>query len=63
MVNKYFKPELSHFLYGVLDYENAKQCALIAVDFAIDNIDWHEFEYPNELDLYLQQVKQEINNL
>jgi len=45
------------------DKYSAKQCALIAVDFAIDNIDWHEFEYPNERDLYLQQVIQEINNL
>lgn len=43
--------------------KRAKQCAIIAVDFAIDNIDWHEFEYPNELDLYLQQVKKEIKNL
>lgn len=57
LTNKYWK----YSSYAIP--ESSKQCALIAVDFAIDNIDWHEFEYPNELDLYLQQVKQEINNL
>lgn len=43
-----------------LDYNEAKQCALVTVDEIIDAIDWHEFETPNIELKYWQKVKQEI---
>ena len=43
--------------------ENAKQCALIAVDEILIAIDWHEFEYPNEQFEYWHEVKAEIEKL
>lgn len=43
--------------------EEAKRCALIAVEEIKEAIFWHPFESPNfELE-YWQEVKQEIENL
>ena len=43
--------------------EEAKRCALIAVEEIKEAIFWHPFESPNfELE-YWQDVKQEIENL
>ena len=43
-------------------YKNqyAKECALIAVDEIIKEVDWHDFETPNKVLNYWTQVKQEI---
>jgi pyruvate/oxaloacetate carboxyltransferase len=55
-------------IYGTLsweydNWEQAKQCALIAVEEIKEAIFWHPFESPNfELE-YWQEVKQEIENL
>jgi len=43
-------------------YDEAKQCAIIAVDEIIIAIDWHEFETPNKEIEYWQLVKQEIHD-
>ena len=61
LVNR-FAPYVDTFHKGIL--ENAKQCALIAVDEVL-NDDWF---IPNLEDLlarkeYWQEVKKEINNL
>jgi len=56
----YFKM-MEHSFGG--DSEQAKQCALIAVDEILKAIDWHEFEVPNDQLNYWQQVKQEIEKL
>ena len=61
LVNR-FAPYVDTFHKGIL--ENAKQCALIAVDEVL-NDDWF---IPNLEDLlarkeYWEEVKQEINNL
>ena len=44
-------------------YDDAKKCAIIAVDEIIIAIDWHEFEPPNKEIEYWQEVKQEIQSL
>ena len=55
-------------IYGTLsweydNWEQAKKCALIAVEEIKEAIFWHPFESPNfELE-YWQEVKQEIENL
>ena len=49
--------------YTTLSLENAKECALIAVDEIIDAVDWHEFEVPNDVLHYYFEVKQEIEKL
>ena len=50
-------------LFDDLSWNQAKQCALIAVDEILEAIDWHEFEYPNEHFEYWHEVKDEINKL
>ena len=62
LVDKYFEPELSNILFGVLDYDQAKQCALIACD---EIIKVYEFEHPHRgfKVSYWQEVKQAIENL
>ena len=47
-----WKPE-----YRTLPLENAKQCALIAVDEIIKN------SFPGTIECYWQEVKQEIEKL
>ena len=39
------------------------QCALIAVDEIIREVDWHDFETPNKVLNYWLKVKQEIEKL
>jgi hypothetical protein len=48
------KMAIYHWTTDVCDYEGAKQCALIAIEFAINYSDFH-IEY-------LQEVKTEILN-
>lgn len=40
----------------------AKKCATICVDEILEAIDWHEFETPNSIINYWQEVKTEIEN-
>lgn len=56
LVNKMFDSTL-------IIYDEAKTCAIIAVDEIIIAIDWHEFETPNKEIEYWQLVKQEIQSL
>jgi hypothetical protein len=58
LVNKYF-----NFIYLDLDYEQAKQCALIAVDEILEAIDWHIYESPSREISFWQEVKKEIEAL
>jgi len=44
-------------------WNEAKQCALIAVDEIIKEVDWHDFETPNKVLNYWVEVKQEIKKL
>jgi hypothetical protein len=47
----------------MLNLSEAKQCALICVDEILNAIDWHEYEHPNDIVNYWQEVKKEIENL
>ena len=64
LVNKYF-----NFIYLDLDYEQAKQCALIAVDEVLQSgptkIVWEDdnTEIPIMDEEWWESVKQEIENL
>lgn len=40
----------------------AKKCAIICVDEILEAIDWHEFETPNDIIEWWQEVKTEIGN-
>ena len=61
--NEYFVNEPIGIKGRYKSWEQAKQCALIAVDEIKEAIFWHPFESPNfELE-YWQDVKQEIENL
>jgi hypothetical protein len=57
LVDKFFKPELSHLLYGVLKYDEAKQCAIIAVEEILEET------LPDSGFKYWHDVKTEIENL
>lgn len=59
LFDKFFNPELSNFLFGVLDHEQAKQCALIAVD-EILNSPQDGYVHFARVIKYWQQVKTEI---
>ena len=61
--NEYFVNEPIGIKGRYKSWEQAKQCALIAVEEIKEAIFWHPFESPNfELE-YWQDVKQEIENL
>ena len=47
-----------------IEKQNAKQCALMAVDEILNAIDWDYYEGSNQNEHnYWQEVKQEIENL
>jgi hypothetical protein len=48
---------------GNSNNNEAKQCALIAVDEICEAINWHEFQVPNEEFNYWNRVKLEIQRL
>ena len=50
-------------IFSINHKKLAKQCAIIAVDFAISKIDWHDFEAPNKELEELEQIKIEIEKL
>ena len=58
LVNKYLvsTPIVFHI-------DDAKKCALIAVNEIIEAIDWHEYETPNKQINYWLDVRKEISNL
>jgi hypothetical protein len=59
LVNKYF-----NFIYLDLDYEQAKHCALVAVDEMIKAVDNPDETYLMKDDVnYWQEVKKEIEAL
>lgn len=70
LVDKYFDPESSNILFYALEYDQAKQCALIAVDEILNNNCGSHTEELNATnsDIYCdeyfwQEVKQAIENL
>jgi hypothetical protein len=48
--------------FGTQLFEEAKQCALIAVDEVIESYKTKDLIYPKEI-IYYQEVKQEIEKL
>jgi hypothetical protein len=65
LYNKFLNPSGGTYLYGMLEHESAKECALIAVDEILDlkhivtlRRNMHEMELE-----YWDEVKQEIENL
>ena len=57
-----FSPEFETGNVPYKAWEQAKQCALIAVDEIIDAIDWHEYEVPNDQLKFWFEVKREIES-
>ena len=64
LYNKFLNPSGDTYLYGMLEHESAKECALIAVDEILDNFPnefWDEYLIDNFR--YWHEVKQEIEKL
>jgi hypothetical protein len=57
LVDLFYYPSLKWALI------HAKECALKCVDEILKEIDWHEYEHPNDLVNYWFEVKEEIQNL
>ena len=56
LYNKFLNPSGDTYLYGMLEHESAKECALIAVDEILKT-------NPYKARNYWQEVKKEIENL
>jgi len=72
LYNKFLNPSGDTYLYGMLEHESAKECALIAVDEIIEATNMYQYGINNSLEHiaakivkhpYWQEVKQEIENL
>ena len=72
LYNKFLNPSGDTYLYGMLEHESAKECALIAVDEIIEATNMYQYGINNALEHipakivkhpYWQEVKQEIENL
>ena len=72
LYNKFLNPSGDTYLYGMLEHESAKECALIAVDELIkyhdDFMDVVRYELPSNIVAvipykYWDDVKQEIEKL
>jgi hypothetical protein len=75
LYNKFLNPSGDTYLYGMLEHESAKECALIAVDEILElketqeeyQIQYDNGEWSRELGYryskYWQEVKQEIEKL
>jgi hypothetical protein len=76
LYNKFLNPSGDTYLYGMLEHESAKECALIAVDEIIlsrkDDSQFDDTLWAGGSDMYTmhpmylnywQEVKQEIENL
>ena len=59
LYNKFLNPSGDTYLYGMLEHESAKECALIAVD---EILEITKHESPSAY-VYYMQVKKEIENL
>ena len=59
LYNKFLNPSGDTYLYGMLEHESAKECALIAVD---EILYITEHESPSTY-VYYVKVKQEIEKL
>ena len=67
LYNKFLNPSGDTYLYGMLEHESAKECALIAVDeireaLIYGKLDDSPYTSLEARQFYLQ-VKQEIKNL
>lgn len=60
---QWYNPPVGSISAKYNSWQQAKQCALIAVDEIIEAIDWHEYETPNKETDYWYEVKTEIENL
>jgi hypothetical protein len=67
LYNKFLNPSGDTYLYGMLEHESAKECALIAVDEILEALGYKSLSdspYTTlEARQYYLQVKQEIENL
>ena len=72
LYNKFLNPSGDTYLYGMLEHESAKECALIAVDEIIEATNMYQYGISNALEHipskivkhpYWQEVKQEIEAL
>ena len=65
LYNKFLNPSGDTYLYGMLEHESAKECALIAVDEILNaNPNYPEFKENEGTSIrYWEVVKQEIENL
>jgi len=66
LYNKFLNPSGDTYLYGMLEHESAKECALIAVDeiLKLENNNGYYFDGTNVTSIsFWQEVKQEIEKL
>ena len=67
LYNKFLNPSGDTYLYGMLEHESAKECALIAVDEILEALGYKSLSdspYTTlEARQYYVQVKQEIEKL
>jgi hypothetical protein len=67
LYNKFLNPSGDTYLYGMLEHESAKECALIAVEEILESLGYKKLSdspYTTlEARQYYVQVKQEIENL
>lgn len=69
LYNKFLNPSGDTYLYGMLEHESAKECALIAVDEILSELVYTQNyveDTMNKIQVYIsywQEVKQEIENL
>ena len=66
LYNKFLNPSGDTYLYGMLEHESAKECALIAVDeiLKLENNNGYYFDGTNVTSIsFWQEVKKEIENL
>ena len=62
LYNKFLNPSGDTYLYGMLEHESAKECALIAVDEIMLNEKINHSSLDKTYE-YWEEVKQEIENL
>ena len=66
LYNKFLNPSGDTYLYGMLEHESAKECALISVDeiLKLENNNGYYFDGTNVTSIsFWQEVKQEIEKL
>jgi len=51
------------YVDAIIPFESAKICAMIMVDEIIEEIDWHETDYPRDLIYFWFEIKKEIKKL